>query len=152
MKNMTILLVILFAIGTTFFQDFPREGLVGYWKLDEGEGLTTADSSGLGANGTLEGTVDWVDGYMGKALEFDGADGYIDCGVGNGQFDIDDALTLSIWVNQWDLGNNEHNPWFGKGDHSYQIKHQRENNYQFIVYTDDWYSASVPVDESHMYE
>jgi hypothetical protein len=152
MKNITILLVTLFAITIIFAQEIPREGLVGYWKLDEGQGETTADASDFGATGTLEGTVDWVDGYIGKALEFDGEDGYVDCGAGSGQFDIDDAITLSVWVNQWDLGNSEHNPWFGKGDHSYQIKHQQGNNYRFIVYTDDWYSASVPVDESHMYE
>jgi len=152
MKNIRYLLIVLFAIGITFAQEIPREGLVGYWKLDEGVGVATADSSQYDAHGELIDGVYWADGYMGKALEFDGETGYVDCGPGDGQFDIEDALTLSVWVNQWDLGNLEHNPWLGKGDHSYQIKHQRANNYRFIVYTDDWYSASVPVDSSHIYE
>jgi hypothetical protein len=30
-----------------------RAGLVGWWKLDEGSGQTTADSSGNGLDGTL---------------------------------------------------------------------------------------------------
>lgn len=152
MKMFTILLVLLFAVGVGVAQEIPREGLVGYWKMDEGDGTLTADSSGFGADGTLEGAAFWTDGYMGKAIELDGVDGYVNCGAGNGQFDIEDALTLSAWVNQWDLGNEEHNPWLGKGDHSYQIKHQRANNYKMIVYTDDWYDAAVPVDPSHIYE
>lgn len=152
MKIATFLLVLLFAVGIGFAQEIPREGLVGYWKMDEGDGTVTADSSEFSADGVIEGASFWVDGYMGQALELDGIDGYVNCGVGEGQFEIEDALTLSVWVNQSDLGNSEHNPWLGKGDHSYQIKHQRGNNYRMIVYTDDWYSASVPVDPSHAFE
>ena len=153
MKIATFLLVLLFAVGIGFAQEIPREDfLVGYWKMDEGDGTVTADSSEFNADGVIEGASFWVDGYMGQALELDGIDGYVNCGVGEGQFEIEDELTLSVWVNQSDLGNSEHNPWLGKGDHSYQIKHQRANNYRMIVYTDDWYSASVPVDPSHIYE
>ncbi len=32
-------------------------GLVGYWKFDEGSGLTAIDSSGLGHNGVFNGTI-----------------------------------------------------------------------------------------------
>src|SRR5262249_4315111 len=32
---------------------------VGYWKFDEGSGATTADASGNGATGTLQGGVSW---------------------------------------------------------------------------------------------
>ncbi len=46
--------------------------LVGWWKLDDGEGKTIKDSSGKGRNGTLEGEGEWVAGRDGKALEFNG--------------------------------------------------------------------------------
>lgn len=48
------------------------DGLVGYWKLDEGTGNVTADSSGNGNNGTLINDPTWVDGKYGKALNFSG--------------------------------------------------------------------------------
>ncbi len=47
-------------------------GLVGYWKLDEGTGLTTADSSGSGATGTIKSAT-WAAGRLNQALKFSGA-------------------------------------------------------------------------------
>ena len=46
--------------------------LVGWWKLDDGEGKTVADSSGKGRNGTLQGEGEWVAGRDGKALQLNG--------------------------------------------------------------------------------
>jgi hypothetical protein len=51
--------------------------LVGYWKMDEGSGLTTNDDSGNGNTGVLLGSPQWVDGLHGKALDFDGVDNYV---------------------------------------------------------------------------
>jgi hypothetical protein len=61
----------------------PTGDLVAYWKFDEGAEATAYDSSGNNNNGTLinmDPFTDWVDGKIGKALQFDGADDY----VGNG--------------------------------------------------------------------
>lgn len=49
----------------------PREGLVGWWKCDEGKGTTLGDSSGSGNDGVMEG-VTWVKGRKGMAIKFDG--------------------------------------------------------------------------------
>jgi len=58
-----------------------RSGLVGYWKLDEGSGSTSVDSSGQGNDGTLSpatgGQDKWVTGKRGNALNFDGSNDYI---------------------------------------------------------------------------
>ena len=35
----------------------PQSGLIGYWKMAEGTGVTTADLSGSGCNGNLSGVV-----------------------------------------------------------------------------------------------
>ena len=47
---------------------------VGWWKLDEGVGNTAVDYSGYGHHGTVYGDPQWVDGYDGGALQFDGTD------------------------------------------------------------------------------
>ena len=62
--------------------------LVAYYPLNEGAGTTTADASGKGHTGTMQGTPTWVDGPpgYGKALYFNGqnpASGWVNCGTWN---------------------------------------------------------------------
>ena len=47
------------------------DGLVGYWKLNEVSGMTAADSSGQGYNGTVTGTVNWTAAKTGNGFQFD---------------------------------------------------------------------------------
>src|SRR3990172_4235028 len=68
-------------------------GLVGYWKLDDGSGSTVArDSSRYGNHGTLtamDPSSDWVANpahstgsfFNPYALDFDGTDDYVDIGT-----------------------------------------------------------------------
>jgi hypothetical protein len=65
--------------------------LVGWWTFDEGSGTVAKDSSGYGNDGALNGNPQWVFGYLGGALEFDGADDYVDCGN-------DPSLDLTTWT------------------------------------------------------
>ncbi|MBN2131794.1 MAG: LamG domain-containing protein [Sedimentisphaerales bacterium] len=62
--------------------------LVGWWTLDEGEGTTAVDWSGHGNHGVLIGNPQWVDGYHGGALDFDGND-HVDTG---------NATDLATWT------------------------------------------------------
>jgi hypothetical protein len=48
------------------------EGLIGWWKFDEGSGTNVSDSSGNGNNGILMGNPTWVTGIVGTALSFNG--------------------------------------------------------------------------------
>ena len=52
-------------------------GLLGYWKLDEGSGLTTADASGSGNTGSLVNGPVWTAGRIGQAVSLDGVDDYV---------------------------------------------------------------------------
>lgn len=53
-------------------------GLVGYWSFEDGSGTKAEDFSPTNSNtGTLTNGPTWVDGKIGKALSFDGADDYI---------------------------------------------------------------------------
>lgn len=54
--------------------------LVGWWKLDEGEGSTALDWSGHNHHGRVRGDPQWVAGRHGSALELDGTDDYVDFG------------------------------------------------------------------------
>lgn len=77
-------------------------GLVGHWTLDETSGTTAADSSGNGNDGTMGGglsaTNDSITGRVDGALDFDGADDYIDAGSGTG-LDIPGDISISVWIN-----------------------------------------------------
>ena len=72
-------LVLFFAV--TVCHADTTTGLVGWWKLNEGTGLTTIDSSGRGNTGTLQNSPTWVNGIRGKALSFDGVSQYVSAGA-----------------------------------------------------------------------
>ncbi|MFW0862566.1 MAG: DUF2341 domain-containing protein [Candidatus Komeilibacteria bacterium] len=54
---------------------------IGWWPLDDNEGVTAIDISGNGKSGTLtlmNPSTDWISGKYGGGLDFDGTDGYVD--------------------------------------------------------------------------
>jgi len=85
-----------------------------YWRIDEFDGLAThkgdvwsfrtlPDWSGHDNHGTFEGEPQWVPGYDGGALEFDGDD-WVDCGD---VLTITDAITIACWVNPAGLSGDK---------------------------------------------
>gem|GEM_PF-1967585 len=76
-------------------EDPTEDGLVGYWKFDECQGDTTADSSGTGNNGTLVGPPLWTGSSLTSTIVFDNS-----CGLnydGTGRYvDIPDDNTLDL--------------------------------------------------------
>ncbi len=80
------------------------QGLVGWWKTDEGSGTsTTADASGNGITGNLTAidSGDWVGGKYGFGLDMDGSAEYIDMNdPSSGVLDFVDGVdfTLSAWI------------------------------------------------------
>jgi len=90
--------------------------LMGWWKLDEGIGTTAVDWSGYNHHGTFNGDPEWVAGYDGGALEFDGDD-YVDTGY---------TENLANWtITAWVIS-----PEAPSADAPSGPVH-RENNYQF---------------------
>ena len=73
-------------------------GLVGWWKLDEGSGTLTADSTTNGDGGTLAGPA-WVTGIHSNALQFDGVDDFVVCGAGGSSSPLAVTnLTIALWA------------------------------------------------------
>jgi hypothetical protein len=71
-------------------------GLVAYWKFDEGNGAVAADSSGRNNDGKIYG-ANWAEGKHGSALEFDGVDDYVDCGLDT-SLNVRSAVTVEAWI------------------------------------------------------
>ena len=60
-------------------KDGILNGLVGWWKFDEGSGTVAYDSSGNDLDGTTNGNPPWVSGKIGGALSFNGSNQYVSC-------------------------------------------------------------------------
>lgn len=88
------------AVVTQLAIDFSRDiypyGLVGYWKMDEGSGTTTSDSSGNGNTGTLVNGPQWVNGRYGKALDFNGVNSYVS--IPDSPSLRIQSFTLTAWI------------------------------------------------------
>lgn len=80
-------------------QSYPDwfNGLIGYWKLDEGTGAVAGDSSGNNNNGTLQNGPTWVYGKYGKALSFDGVNDYVEV-TQSSSLDIANSVSVTAWV------------------------------------------------------
>jgi len=79
----------------------PDNGLVAYWRLDDGAGATAIDSAGTN-NGTVHGNPVWTAGRIGGALSLDGDGDYVSLSpvgalTGNN-------VTVSMWINMSELG------------------------------------------------
>ncbi|GAH64740.1 unnamed protein product, partial [marine sediment metagenome] len=83
------------------FEGFPfmkDDDLVLCLPFDEGTGVTAYDKSKYGNNGSLENMEegDWVDGVVGKALDFE-IDDYVNI-PGDPSLDTPNALTVEAWI------------------------------------------------------
>ena len=80
-KSVRITLVgfmaVYLLIALPSFADIDPENIMGMWLFDEGKGGVATDSSKQGNDGEIHGAK-WVDGKFGKALEFDGANNWVE--------------------------------------------------------------------------
>lgn len=77
----------------------PPSGMVSYWRLNEGSGITAYDSVG-GNDGTLVNGPEWTTGIVDGGLSFDGIDDYVEVSHhpdlnigGNGK-----GFTAEAWI------------------------------------------------------
>ncbi len=79
-------------------------GLVGYWKFDEGTGSSATDWSGSGNTGTWNGTLgsQWINGKFGTAGVFNGTNNYVNNGTSTTAEPT--TITLSAWIKTTSAG------------------------------------------------
>ncbi len=79
-------------------------GFVGYWKFDDGSGVTAVDASGNGNSGTLFNGTAWTTGKFNGALSFDGVSGYVN--VPHTAALDSYPLTVAAWIKTSATGLN----------------------------------------------
>jgi len=91
------MLLILYPPTTA---DCPSD-MVSYWKFDEGSGTAVTDAFN-GNHGEIHGDPTWVNGMVGKALDFDGSGDYVvipdDDSLSFVDGDPDEPFSVSAWV------------------------------------------------------
>ena len=94
--------------STTSTTTTTMPGLMGHWKLDDGNGMVAHDSSGRGHDGNLvnmeEG--DWTEGRIIGALQFDGDNEYVNMGS-ESDFDVL-RVSISAWVKPDTSASSQH--------------------------------------------
>jgi hypothetical protein len=70
---------------------------VALWHFDEGAGTTTADASGNGNDGTINGATWTNDGKFGSALQFDGDNDFVRV-LDNASLDLTEEVTVEAWI------------------------------------------------------
>ena len=83
-------------VATTTTQLGPS-GLVAAYGFNEGSGTTTADASGNGLTGTLNGAAWTTLGKFGNALSFNGSSNYVDLGNPT-PLKLTGSMTWSAWI------------------------------------------------------
>ena len=101
--------IALYRIAQPVVEPTPGSdrSLVAHWKLDETSGLTAADSSGYGNDGTLIGMTgdEWTVGILDGALMLDGSGQYVDFGNPK-HLQLSEEVTISAWV-KMEPGNED---------------------------------------------
>ena len=72
-------------------------GLISAYAFSEGSGPTTADSSGNGLTGSIQGASWTTSGHSGNALVFNGTSSYVDLGTMS-SFPLTSSATWSAWI------------------------------------------------------
>lgn len=92
-----VLMLFVIVLPVMVEKSSASGALGGIWHLDEGTGTVAYDSSGNGNHGTVYGGAIWTNGKIGKALEFDGVNDYVNVPDSN-SLDITGKITLEAWI------------------------------------------------------
>jgi len=90
--------VLVLSVALTSVARAADPDLVGWWRFDEGSGTTATDFSGKGNDGTLQGDTAWVTGQLGKAVQFDGVDDFVEVPHAESLM-AETEVTVMTWIN-----------------------------------------------------
>ena len=121
-------IVLALGVALTSVAKAADPDLVGWWRFDDGSGTTATDFSGKGNDGTLQGDTAWVTGHLGKALEFDGVDDFVDVPHAESLM-VKDEVTVMAWIHTSRHGGPGAEGWQG-------ILSKSNNPRSYSFYTD----------------
>lgn len=161
MKNLNVILMtgfILLLVGSSGRASLS-DGLIGYWRLDEGSGTVAVDSIG-GNDGTLHnfsftGNSGWTSGRFGGGIAFDGIDDYVSTSLmpptGN------EPRTIALWAKSSNSSRQMSAAAYGGGAGDSGTSFRAEFNYLLEGVSADvsgavvTYSARIGDDKWHCY-
>jgi hypothetical protein len=112
------------------------DGLVGYWKFDEGSGTVAFDSSKNNNHGILVNDPLWVSGKYGAALDFDGIDDFV--WIETNFLTFSNAVSVECWI-KVKGSTGDHQTFLAHsygGTHSYCLEFQPDGHtVQFALHT-----------------
>ena len=94
MKQICIAWALAVSLNSSVCAD--GEGLVAYWPFDEAQGKVTRDASRNRNDGRIRGAT-FIKSPKGHALQFDGIDDFVDCGIVSSLEEIERAGTVEFW-------------------------------------------------------
>jgi len=104
---------------------------VAWWRVDEEVGSRAIDWSGHGSHGAFNGEPQWVEGFDGAALNFNGFDQ-------SAVYYFDDetwtAYTMAVWAKAdvlWQANNSSLCATYGSTAGGFQFSFDAANNYQY---------------------
>lgn len=106
-------------------------GLLGWWKLDEGSGTTSSDSSGYGATLQLFNSPAWVAGKVGNALRFSSSS--LTYASSSQTVTFMKNHTISAWIST--SANDYDMPIIGRGSLLYDLIGGKFRSYACIAKT-----------------
>jgi hypothetical protein len=119
--------------------DPSRSSLVAEYPLD-GDAL---DASGNGFDGSVTNQGSFVDGAVGRAVSFDGSDGYVAVPDADGLDGFDGGLTVSAWANFSGTGDAANT--LVRKEGAYILQRTSDDDVSFAVWSDggltDWKAA-----------
>jgi hypothetical protein len=107
-----------------------QEGLLGWWRLDDGAGAAASDAVEGGHAGVMHGSPKWVAGKVGGALKFELGDHVLV----NAHYTLK-SVTLSAWVKH-DGFSDKQQRYVTLGDETAVIRCNGDNTLHFYIRTD----------------
>ena len=128
-------------------------GLLAWWKLNDGSGAAAADSSGNGRTATLSNAyfTNYSGSYPSNAVHFNGSSSYASfASPGVSQ------LTLVAWARATTMGNSEYPRIFDTPGYRlfYRFDNQGNNGFDFATYSTgngDWFSGANTISTGAWY-
>ncbi|UCF14659.1 MAG: LamG domain-containing protein, partial [Phycisphaerales bacterium] len=105
--------------------------LLCWWMVDEGQGTVVLDWSGHGNDGTVTGEPQWVDGFDGGALNFNGTGDDVTVNFAAVAWP---AWTMAVWCKSDEIGQDNNSAIFSTSQGTgggFQFSYDPDNNYRY---------------------